>query len=107
MFSRTPTVSWASAQINSDRLCISKRRVLVKRESKASSRMCRSAKSGSEVAAEDALDISGRHLISSTELVPCTESSNMRFLLPGISMLKLGRLAVVTLWLEPLIERRE
>ena len=32
-FSRTPTVSWASAQMSSARLCMSNRSVLVKRES--------------------------------------------------------------------------
>ena len=35
-FSRTPTVSWASAQISSARLCMSNKSVLVKSESKDS-----------------------------------------------------------------------
>ena len=46
-FSSTPTVSYARAQISSARLCISKSKVLVNRESKDSYSMCKSVKRGS------------------------------------------------------------
>jgi len=139
--SRTPTVSCARAQINSAKLYISKRSVLVKRESNDSYSMCKSVIRGSTTIAAAETTEAYRELATSLtssnglpppppevtaficgwiiidwgvraragRVVPAAESlSSTGEGLPSgcLSILKLGRLAVVTSAV-PLMDRRE